>query len=213
MQRGEVRLIDLEPTRGSGANKRRPGVIVSNDRANATADRLGRGVVTVVPVTRNIVRVVPFQVLLPANTTDLRVDSKAQAEQVCSVAIERIGPVLRLARARWGNSSAHASDRPGASTRLRTAEPGDRFAPLLRHGPPVVHAPWIRGLPTLRRQSVGPEQHLPGPIRLTGDVGWWWLRLELLDVPPLPWRLDRPRVVLPADVPHRFGRTHAVQDC
>ncbi|MHB8301085.1 MAG: type II toxin-antitoxin system PemK/MazF family toxin, partial [Dermatophilaceae bacterium] len=57
MQRGEVRLIDLAPTRGSEATKRRPGIIVSNDRANATADRLGRGVVTVVPVTSNIVRV------------------------------------------------------------------------------------------------------------------------------------------------------------
>ncbi|MHB8188604.1 MAG: type II toxin-antitoxin system PemK/MazF family toxin [Dermatophilaceae bacterium] len=63
-RRGEVRLIDLEPTRGSEANKRRPGIIVSNDRANATADRLGRGVVTVVPVTSNIVRVFPFQVPL-----------------------------------------------------------------------------------------------------------------------------------------------------
>ena len=94
MHRGEIRLVDLEPTRGSEANKRRPGIIVSNDRANATAERLGRGVVTGVPVTRNIVRVFPFQVLLPANMSGLRVDSKAQAEQVRSVTIERIGPVL-----------------------------------------------------------------------------------------------------------------------
>jgi mRNA interferase MazF len=94
MQRGDVRLIDLEPTRGSEANKRRPGVIVSNDRASATADRLGRGVITVIPVTSNIARVFPFQVLLRANVTGLRVDSKAQAEQVRSVTVERIGPVL-----------------------------------------------------------------------------------------------------------------------
>ena len=94
MQRCEVRLIDLEPARGSESNKRRPGIIVSNDRANATADRLGRGVVTVVPVTSNVARVFAFQVLLPANATGLRVDSKAQAEQVRSVTVERIGPVL-----------------------------------------------------------------------------------------------------------------------
>ena len=94
MHRGEIRLVDLEPTQGSEANKRRPGIIVSNDRANTTADRLGRGVVTVVPVTSNIVRVFPFQVLLSANMSGLRVDSKAQAEQVRSVPIERIGPVL-----------------------------------------------------------------------------------------------------------------------
>jgi mRNA interferase MazF len=67
---------------------------VSNDRANATADRLRRGVVTVVPVTSNVARVFPFQVLLRANATGLRVDSKAQAEQVRSVTVERIGPVL-----------------------------------------------------------------------------------------------------------------------
>ena len=76
MQRGEVRLIDLELARGSDANKRSPGIIVSNDRANATADRLGRGVVTVVPVTSNIARVFPFQVLLRVSATGLRVDSK-----------------------------------------------------------------------------------------------------------------------------------------
>jgi mRNA interferase MazF len=94
MQRGEVRLIDFEPGRGSEANKRRPGIIVSNDRANAVADRLGRGVVTVVPVTSNTSRVFAFQVLLRADSTGLRVDSKAQAEQVRSVTVERIGPVL-----------------------------------------------------------------------------------------------------------------------
>lgn len=94
MLRGEVRLTDLEPARGSEANKRRPAVIVSNDRANVTADRLGRGVVTVVPVTSNVARVFPFQTLLPAEVTGLRVDSKAQGEQVRSVTVERIGPVL-----------------------------------------------------------------------------------------------------------------------
>ena len=94
MLRGEIRLIDLEPTRGSEANKRRPAVIVSNDRANASAERLARGVVTIVPVTSNIARVFPFQTLLPDDATGLRVTSKAQAEQVRSVSIERVGPVL-----------------------------------------------------------------------------------------------------------------------
>lgn len=94
MLRGEIRLTDLDPTRGSEANKRRPAVIVSNDRANASATRLGRGVVTIVPVTSNISRVFPFQTLLPAAETGLRADSKAQAEQVRSVTIERLGPVV-----------------------------------------------------------------------------------------------------------------------
>jgi len=94
MRRGEVRLTDLDPARGSEADKQRPAILVSNDRANATAARLGRGVVTVVPLTSNVTRVFPFQVLLPAELTGLRVDSKAQAEQVRSIAVERLGPVL-----------------------------------------------------------------------------------------------------------------------
>jgi mRNA interferase MazF len=45
----------------------------------------------VVPVTTNVTRVHPFQVLLPAVSTGLPHDSKAQAEQVRSAAVERIG--------------------------------------------------------------------------------------------------------------------------
>jgi mRNA interferase MazF len=94
MRRGEIRLIDLEPVRGAEADKRRPAIIVSNDGANTTAARLGRGVVTVVPVTSNVTRVYPFQVLLVAGETGLQGDSKAQAEQIRSVAVERIGPTV-----------------------------------------------------------------------------------------------------------------------
>ncbi|HET7477754.1 MAG TPA: type II toxin-antitoxin system PemK/MazF family toxin [Dermatophilaceae bacterium] len=94
MRRGEVRLTDFDPARGGEAAKRRPAVVVSNDRANALAARLGRGVVTVVPVTSNVGRVYPFQALLPAVETGLRLDSKAQAEQVRSVAVERVGPAV-----------------------------------------------------------------------------------------------------------------------
>ncbi|HET9896811.1 MAG TPA: type II toxin-antitoxin system PemK/MazF family toxin [Streptosporangiaceae bacterium] len=91
MRRGDVVTVNLEPARGSEASKSRRAVVVSNDAANATATRLGRGVVTVVPVTSNTGRIYPFQVLLPAAATGLRADSKAQAEQVRSVAVERIG--------------------------------------------------------------------------------------------------------------------------
>ena len=92
MQRGEIRLVDFEPLRGSEASKRRPAVIVSNDGANVTARRLGRGVVTVVPVTSNVEHVYPFQLLLRAAESGLRRDSKAQAEQIRSIAVERVGP-------------------------------------------------------------------------------------------------------------------------
>ena len=94
MLRGEIRLVDLDPAAGAEANKRRPAVIVSNDRANATAARLGRGVVTIVPVTSSVANVYPFQVALASEESGLKVDAKAQAEQVRSIAVERVGPVL-----------------------------------------------------------------------------------------------------------------------
>lgn len=92
MRRGDVCLAELEPARGSEASKRRPVVVVSNDGANASVERWGRGVVTVVPLTSNTARVHPFQVLLPAESTGLRVASKAQAEQVRALDHSRLGP-------------------------------------------------------------------------------------------------------------------------
>lgn len=46
------------------------------------------------PVTSNVRRVYPFQVRLPAERSGLRVDSKAQAEQVRSISVDRLGPAL-----------------------------------------------------------------------------------------------------------------------
>lgn len=104
MRRGDIYLATLHPARGSEADKHRPVVIVSNDGANSTADRLSRGVVSVVPITSNVTRLYPFQVLLPALDVGLDRDSKAQAEQVRSIDVERIGTRLgrltpRLSRA------------------------------------------------------------------------------------------------------------------
>jgi mRNA interferase MazF len=91
MRRGEIRLVDLTTARGSEADKRRPAIVVSNDGANGSASRLGRGVVTVVPVTSRVERVYRFHVLLASTATGLSVDAKAQAEQVRSVDIGRVG--------------------------------------------------------------------------------------------------------------------------
>jgi mRNA interferase MazF len=90
VRRGEIVQVNLDPALGSEARKIRPAVVVSNDAANAAATRLGRGVITVVPVTSSTGRVYPFQVLLPARQTGLPRDSKAQAEQVRSIAVERV---------------------------------------------------------------------------------------------------------------------------
>ena len=50
--------------------------------------------VTVVPLMSNTAHVFPFQVFLPAVETGTRRDSKAQAGQIRSVSVERLGPVI-----------------------------------------------------------------------------------------------------------------------
>ena len=91
MRRGEIRAVGLDPVVGAESARTRPAVIVSNDGANTIAALLGQGVVTVVPVTSNTEVVHPFQVMLDAASTGLRLDSKAQAEQIRSVDVKRIG--------------------------------------------------------------------------------------------------------------------------
>jgi len=72
MRRGEIRWVDLDPTRGAESNKRRPADHQQR-RANTTAHRLGRGVATVVPVTSNFERIYAFQTLLSAHRPQRRV--------------------------------------------------------------------------------------------------------------------------------------------
>jgi mRNA interferase MazF len=91
MRRGDVFMVELDPAVGSEAAKVRPAVLVSNNAANRSAERSGRGVVTVVPVTSNTARIHPFQTFISAGDGGLTVDSKAQAEQVRAVDVQRLG--------------------------------------------------------------------------------------------------------------------------
>lgn len=91
MRRGEVYLVNLEPTHGAESNKIRPAVVMSNDAANIAATRNGVGVITVVPVTSNVSRVYPFQVLVGAHEGGLDRESKAQIEQLRAVDVSRFG--------------------------------------------------------------------------------------------------------------------------
>lgn len=94
MRRGEIRVVRPHRAPQSQSAGSRPAVIVSNDGANAAAARLGRGALTVVPVTSNAGRVYPFQVLLTAADTGLGLDYRAQAEQISPVSVARIGALI-----------------------------------------------------------------------------------------------------------------------
>ena len=67
MRRGDIYFANLEPVQGSEANKVRPVVIVSNDALNTAVESLLRGVVTVVPLTKNVeqVRALALQRFVP----------------------------------------------------------------------------------------------------------------------------------------------------
>jgi mRNA interferase MazF len=99
VRRGDVVLVDLDPTLAGVAAKLRPAVVVSNDGANVAVERVGRGTITVVPVTSNVARVFDaFQVPILDDddlaAAGLRVPSKAQAEQVRSISATRVRRVI-----------------------------------------------------------------------------------------------------------------------
>ncbi|MEW1867409.1 type II toxin-antitoxin system PemK/MazF family toxin [Streptomyces caelestis] len=90
MRRGDVHPVDLEPAGGSGADKVRPAVIVSDDGADESVERNGRGVISVVPLTSNTTRIPSFRVLLRADGSRPPKDSEARCERVRAVAPERL---------------------------------------------------------------------------------------------------------------------------
>ncbi|MCJ8282796.1 MAG: type II toxin-antitoxin system PemK/MazF family toxin [Rivularia sp. ALOHA_DT_140] len=66
-------------------DKRRPVLIVSNDINNKAASTL-----TILPITSNITRVYPFEVLLNPEISGLTKPSKVQAQQVRTISKQRI---------------------------------------------------------------------------------------------------------------------------
>jgi mRNA interferase MazF len=87
MKRGEIYYADLSPSVGAEINKRRPVLIVSNDANNRASST-----VTILPVTSNVSRVYPFEVLLITKQSGLPRDSKAMAQQIRMIAKDRLHP-------------------------------------------------------------------------------------------------------------------------
>jgi len=85
MKRGDIYYAGLSPAVGSEMDKRRPVLIVSNDASNRAATT-----VTILPLTSNVVRVYPFEVLLNPEVSGLAKLSKVQAQQVRTISKQRI---------------------------------------------------------------------------------------------------------------------------
>lgn len=82
MKRGDVYWVDFSPSRGGENHKTRPAIIVSNDAANAAANRI-----QVVPLTSNVTRIHRWEALVHVGDKP----AKALADQIRTVAKERLG--------------------------------------------------------------------------------------------------------------------------
>ncbi|MFB8793090.1 MAG: type II toxin-antitoxin system PemK/MazF family toxin [Microcoleus sp.] len=80
MKRGEIYYANLSPTVGSEIDKSRPVLVVSNDANNRAANT-----VTILPITSNITRVYPFEVLLNPEDSGLSKSSKVQVQQIRTI--------------------------------------------------------------------------------------------------------------------------------
>src|SRR5580704_1262044 len=85
MKRGDIYFANLDPTMGSETQKNRPVLIVSSNANNNAAST-----VTIIPITSNIKKVYPFEVLLESKKTRLIKDSKAQCHQIRTISKLRI---------------------------------------------------------------------------------------------------------------------------
>ncbi|MBE9168217.1 type II toxin-antitoxin system PemK/MazF family toxin [Pleurocapsales cyanobacterium LEGE 06147] len=85
MKRGDVYYANLDPAVGSETAKLRPVLIVSNNVNNSAANT-----VTIVPLTSNVKRVYPFEVLLQPSDSSLPKASKVQAQQIRTISKLRI---------------------------------------------------------------------------------------------------------------------------
>jgi mRNA interferase MazF len=85
MKRGEIYFANLNPTIGAEIKKTRPVLVVSNNANNKAANT-----VTIIPITSNIKKIFPFEVMLEIKHTGLEKPSKGQCHQIRTISKIRI---------------------------------------------------------------------------------------------------------------------------
>jgi mRNA interferase MazF len=89
IRRGDVVLVDFDPAQNFEAASTRPAVVVSNNSANDHAH-----VVIVVPLTSDLARIYPHEMILPTHRVDIDRDSKTQVHLLRHVSKARIVSVI-----------------------------------------------------------------------------------------------------------------------
>jgi mRNA interferase MazF len=80
IRRGEVFLVNFDPTVGAEAKKTRPALVVSNDINNAHSP-----IVSISPITSNVTKVYSFEVEIPPGVGGLKTRSKVMVNQTRAV--------------------------------------------------------------------------------------------------------------------------------
>jgi mRNA interferase MazF len=90
MKRGEIYLVNLDPTIGSELSKTRPALIISNNVGNQYSER-----VIVAPITsKSIEKCYPFEVFLEKGEGGLKTQSKVLLDQIRAVDKSRLSKLL-----------------------------------------------------------------------------------------------------------------------
>jgi mRNA interferase MazF len=79
-RRGEIWLVDFDPTLGAEIQKNRPALIIQNDIGNRASP-----ITIVAAITTTVKRPYPFQVVLPARVSGLNFDSVVTLNQIRSI--------------------------------------------------------------------------------------------------------------------------------
>ena len=80
IKRGNVFLVNFDPTIGAEAKKTRPAVVVSNDINNVHSP-----IISISPITSNVARIYSFEVEVPPSKGGLRTRSKVMVNQTRAV--------------------------------------------------------------------------------------------------------------------------------
>jgi mRNA interferase MazF len=89
IKRGEVFLVNFDPTVGAEARKTRPAVVVSNDVNNTHSP-----IISISPITSNVTKVYSFEVEIPSGMGGLRTRSKIMVNQ--TRAVDKIRLIKKL---------------------------------------------------------------------------------------------------------------------
>src|SRR6266576_127756 len=85
VRRGDIVIVNLDPTIGVEIKKTRPAIVVSNNSINRFSQ-----LVVVVPLTKNTAHISPSHVVIAKGTARLTFASKAVSEQIKAVDKQRI---------------------------------------------------------------------------------------------------------------------------